>query len=235
METAIDRYDCFEALRRKARRVLELTDRGSKTLRTSKEGIEVLTRIAAEMYEIGSRRVRTVANYIGNRAEGLGRLLDSLAVRLQGSQERPAGGEIVEAAIRALQAKLQVTRGGPAWDCHARRQELTEATSHLLDAGGRDPERLQPAVGLVMPDLAHRTRASTAIENLNSVLRPYLVIQRHAEQGFLGLFQFYWNTRARPWGRWKGTSAHELLTGDTVDDGLTMLGFPPSEASAAAA
>lgn len=81
-----------------------------------------------------------------------------------------------------------------------------------------------------MPELAHRYRASSAIENLNSVLRPYLVVQKHAEQGFLHLFQFHRNTRTRQWGRWKGTSAHELLTGERVEDSLSMLGFPPGRA-----
>ncbi|MCP3962676.1 MAG: hypothetical protein GY719_32960 [bacterium] len=235
MGIAIDRYDRFEALRREASRVLELTDRGSGQLRTSGEVVEVLTRIAGEMKDIGGRRVCKVARYIGNRALGLGRYLDSLADRLQAVTDEAGGDEVVEAAVRAYQASLEVERRGPAWDRRARRQELNEATRHLLDAVGHDLERLQRAVGIVMPQLAHRYRASSAIENLNSVLRPYLVVQKHAEQGFLGLFQFYWNTRTRQWGRWKGTSAHELLTGNKVGDWLTMLGFPPSEAFAAAA
>ena len=91
------------------------------------------------------------------------------------------------------------------------------------------------ALGTVMPELAHRYRASSAIENLNSVLRPYLVFQKHAEQGFLNLFRFHQNTRTRQWGRWKGTTAHESLTGVKVNDWLSMLGLPPGEAFAAAA
>ena len=90
-------------------------------------------------------------------------------------------------------------------------------------------------IGAVLPQLANRYRASSAIENLNSVLRPYLVVQKHAEQGFLHLFQFYWNTRTRQWGRWKGTSAHEMLTGDNVDDWLSMLGYSPGQVLAEAA
>ena len=73
------------------------------------------------------------------------------------------------------------------------------------------------------------------IENLNSVLRPCLVVQKHAELGFLNLFQDYWSTRKRQWGRWKGTSAHELLTGEKVADWLSMLGYPPNVEAAAAA
>ncbi|NOY28162.1 MAG: hypothetical protein GXP62_20040, partial [Oligoflexia bacterium] len=235
MDAAIDRYDRFEALRREAGRVLELTDRGSGQLRTSGEVVEVLTSVAAKMRDIGGKRIRKVATYIGNRAEGLGRYLDGLDARLQAVTEEAGGTEAVEAAIRAYQASLQVARGGPAWDRKARKQELSEATRHLLQATGQDLEHLKRAVGTVLPELAHRYRASSAIENLNSVLRPYLVVQKHAEQGFLNLFQFYRNTRRRQWGRFKGTSAYESLTGETVQDWLSMLGFHPGEAHAAAA
>jgi len=37
------------------------------------------------------------------------------------------------------------------------------------------------------------------------------------------------------WGRFKGTSAYESLTAETVQDWLSMLGFHPGEAHAAAA
>jgi len=231
MAIAIDRYDSFEKLRREAGRVLELTDRGSGRLRTSGEVVAVLTRVSAEMADIGGRRIRQVARYIGNRAKGLGRYLDSLATRLQAVTEEAGGAEVVEAAVRAYQASLEVSRRGPAWDRKARQQELTEATRHLLGTTSRDLERLQRVVGVVMPVLAHRYRASSAIENLNSVLRPYLVVQKHAEQGFLNLFQFYTNTRTRQWGHFKGTSAYESLTGDKVEDWLSMLGFSPGETS----
>lgn len=235
MDEAIERYDRFEALRREAGRVLELSDRGSGRLRTSEEVEAVLTRVSAEMMGLGGQRIAKVARYIGNRAAGLGKYLDRLATRLAAVTDEAGGEEVVQATIRAYQATLQVSQGGPAWDRRARRSELTDATRHLLHTTGRDTQRLKQAIGTVMPELAHRYRASSAIENLNSVLRPYLVVQKHAEQGFLNLFRFHQNTRTRQWGRWKGTSAHEALTGVKVDDWLSMLGLPPSSALSAAA
>ena len=138
MDEAIDRYDLFENLRREAGRVLELTNRGSGRLRTSGEVVAVLTRVAADMKAIGGKRVQAVARYIGNRAEGLGKYLYRLATRLAAIVDEAGGEEAVEAAVRAYQASLQVSQGGPAWDRKARRQELTDATCHLLDATERD-------------------------------------------------------------------------------------------------
>ena len=57
-------------------------------------------------------------------------------------------------------------------------------------------------------------------------LRPYLYVHKGATQGFLALFRAWFNLRTRRWGRHKGTSAHECLTGQPVYDWLTLLGYP---------
>ena len=76
--------------------------------------------------------------------------------------------------------------------------------------------------------LHQRHRASSAIEGFNAALRPYLYVHKGATQGFLELFRAWFNLRTRRWGRLKGTSAHECLTGEPVHDWLTLLGYPPS-------
>ena len=78
--------------------------------------------------------------------------------------------------------------------------------------------------------LHQRHRASSAIEGFNAALRPYLYVHKGATQGFLDLFRAWFNLRTRRWGRHKGTSAHECLSGERVHDWLTLLGYPPSSA-----
>ena len=231
---AIDRYDSFEAARQEARRVLDLADPGSGRLRTSAEVVEVLIRVGDQMQALGGR-VRKVGRYLRNRAPGLGRYLDALGERLQAVTLQAGGPEAVEAVVRAYQASLDAGRGGSDAVRKRQKQELRAAGLNLLAIGEEDPERIKQAMTAVVPELTQRHRASSAIENLNSVLRPYLVVQKHAEQGFLDLFRFYWNTREREWGRNKGSSAYEQLTGVRVDDWLTLLGFPRSEAFSNAA
>jgi hypothetical protein len=231
---AIDRYDTFESARQEARRVLDLTDPGCGRLRTSVEVVEVLTRVGDQMKALGGR-VGKVGRYLRNRAPGLGRYLDALGERLRAVTSEAGGPETVEAMLRAYQASLDAGRGGSEAVRKRQSKELRAASLNLLAATGQDPERLRQVVAAVVPELTQRHRASSAIENLNSVLRPYLVVQKHAEQGFLDLFRFYWNTRKREWGRGKGTSAYEQLTGNRIDDWLTLLGFSPGEAFANAA
>ena len=230
---AISRYDTFETARQEARRVLDLTDPGSGRLRTSAEVVEVLTRVSEPMKALGGR-VRKVGRYLSNRALGLGRYLDDLGERLRAVTPQAGGPEVVAAVLRAYQASFDAGRGGSWAVRKAQKKELRAATLNLLAVTGEDSERIKRAMGAVIPELTQRHRASSAIENLNSVLRPYLVVQKHAEQGFLDLFRFFWNTRKREWGRGKGTSAYQQLTGVRVEDWLALLGFPPGPARAGA-
>ena len=103
---------------------------------------------------------------------------------------------------------------------------------HLLAAYGALQDRLGAASASLLEAveavLHQRHRASSAIEGFNAALRPYLYVHKGATQGFLDLFRAWFNLRTRRWGRHKGTSAHECLTGQRVHDWLTLLGRPPS-------
>jgi menaquinone-dependent protoporphyrinogen IX oxidase len=79
--------------------------------------------------------------------------------------------------------------------------------------------------------LRKRHRASSAIEGFNALLRPYMYVRKGVSQGFLELFKAWHNLRPRRTGRYKSTSPYETLTGQPVDDWLTILGFPPSNAT----
>lgn len=191
----------------------------------------MLTRVGDQMKVLGGR-VSKVGRYLRNRAQGLGRYLDALGERLRAITPQAGGTQMVAAVLRAYQASLDSGRGGSWAVRKAQKKELRAAARNLLAVGG-DSERIKVAMTAVIPELTQRHRASSAIENLNSVLRPYLVVQKHAEQGFLELFRFYWNTRKRKWGRGKGTSAYEQLTGVRVEDWLSLLGFAPGPGLAA--
>ena len=116
---------------------------------------------------------------------------------------------------------------------HARRRALSRhllaAYAALQDQLGGASESLLKAVEAV---LHQRHRASSAIEGFNAALRPYLYVHKGATQGFLDRFRAWFNLRTRRWGRHKGTSAHQSLTGQRVGDWLTRLGYPPSPALA---
>ena len=90
-------------------------------------------------------------------------------------------------------------------------------------------EQAKQVIDEVHTCLEHRYRASSAIEGFNAALRPHLYVHKGATQGFLELFRARYNLRIRRFGRHKGTSAHECLSGRQDDsDWLTLIGYPPS-------
>ena len=70
----------------------------------------MLTHVANEMATIAGKRVRKVATHT----------------------EKAGGVEVVEAAVRAYQASLMMSKACPFWDRNARRKELRDATQRLL-------------------------------------------------------------------------------------------------------
>ncbi len=121
--------------------------------------------------------------------------------------------------LDALSAGLQAA---VAADCQAGVDAMVRCWQASLEVQQGGPKWDRPT------RQAELEASVAALECVHSVLRPYLHVQKGAHEGFLGLFRYYWNTRKRQWGRHKGTSALEVLTGKTVGDWLTRLGYPPS-------
>lgn len=226
MDAAIERFDAFTELAEEVTRLLQLCDPGSHQLRQAEEIRSHLPVLAAQIKKIGGKHARKVARYLSNRVEGLCSYLESLSAALKSCRQLIGDDRLVGAMLRAYQANLLAGRG-ERWQREERQVELTASVAELVEVSGR-PERLVRVIEVVVPVLTRRHRASSAIENLHSVLRPYITVHKRVSQGFLDLFRFYWNTRIRRWGRHKGTSALELMTGSKHDDWLTVLGFPPA-------
>lgn len=73
-------------------------------------------------------------------------------------------------------------------------------------------------------------RASSSVENINSILRPYFFLRRSIGQEFLTLLQFFLNHRRFRRSEHPdrvGKSPRELLTGKPHPHWLEMLGYPP--------
>lgn len=95
-------------------------------------------------------------------------------------------------------------------------------------------ERMQLFLDRLYGLMAASFRASSPIENRNSVLRTYFQQRREIGHGYLELLRFYLNhrivDRSRVDGR-KGKSPREMLTGKKHAHWLDMLGFTLSKAA----
>ena len=221
---AIERFDAFEAAMDTLRGSLECVDLANGELHRP-EHVEALIAQAAQAVEsLGTGECAKLARYLRNRAPGLVLAQKSVLPRLealgeQWSMSAVSLGCLCWYLVRALKSHPP----------HARRRALS---AHLLAVYATLQDRLGPAsaslLDAVEAVLHQRHRASSAIEGFNAALRPYLYVHKGVTQGFLDLFRAWFNLRTRRWGRHKGTSAHQSLTGQRVHDWLTLLGYPPS-------
>ena len=205
----------------KLRRGLEMVDVNQGTLRDGDTMRREVDSVAETLMASKRRDCRQAGKYIKRRVVGLTNYADSAHTRLAPLMQEFGRDAVVTAMTTAqLADRLRRVRKAP------RREQVQQLKLYLskLEATGHGDELL----GAVAEVLYGRHRASSAIESMNAALRLHLTIRKRATEGFLHLFQAYFNLRVRRWGRFKGTSAWGLLTGQPAGDWLTHLGYPPA-------
>jgi hypothetical protein len=169
----------------------------------------------------------------GARAQALVSLLKNQAVALTAALPhlqhalaplRQAWGKDATQVVCRLWQALQ-DWAFPFWLPEQRHQLEQAITESLAWASQHLGERLTTLQHLVAALLAPWPRTSSAIECLNSLLRPFLNGRKHVAQGFLDLFRFYHNTHPFVRGQRAGTSPLELAGGPRIDDPLAFLGL----------
>ncbi len=221
-------HDAFARLVDEARDALEIVDLETAQLRTPEEMERRLHAAATGMQALDDGKCRKVGRYLANRAPGL----VLYARELRSALEVPVqahGDEAVRLACLIERLRHDLGTRWQRWRRHDNRRHLLAACAMLRKLAG---DAALPCLTAIRGLLAKRHRASSAIEGFNAALRPHLYVHKGASQPFLGLFRAYYNLRKRRWGRHKGTSAHECLTGERVDDWLTCLGYDRRPAAA---
>ena len=223
-EAVVDRHDEFERLMNEAIDAMEFADLETGSLRTGNEQAARIKAIADCMATLGGKKIKTVARYLKNRAPGLALYIDELNANLAHLTPRWSP-ELVHACCRFWRLGQEHRRGG-SWKRKRFVLEARSTVAAIISMAGHKASKVFDEVHAL---IVRRHRASSAVENFNALLRPYLHVHKRVSQGFLELFMAWRNLRVRPMGKHKGTSAYELLTGQKVDDWLTMLGYPASE------
>ena len=222
---AVERFDVVNAAMDKLRAAIECADIESHQLHCPEQVQAMVEQVADTVAGLEVRNAAKLAKYLRNRAPGLALAQASLLPKLQDlgrdySLDAVSLGCVVWYLVGALRTRPH----------RARYRALYR---HLLGAYAQLQTHLGAVQAHALLDevealLLQRHRASSAIEGFNAALRPFLYVHKGVTQGFLELFRAYYNLRTRRWGRHKGTSAQQCLTGEPVEDWLSVLGYPPS-------
>ena len=101
------------------------------------------------------------------------------------------------------------------------RAEYLFYTKYAKDSLGDRYEELNKAI---FNELDNIIQASSMVENINSILRPYLNNSKNQiTQEFLNLFAFYHNHRRYRAGKREGKTPMEILTGEKQDTDWIVL------------
>lgn len=220
-------HDGFESAMREVMEAMEFIDLEAGHIRTADEMEAAIKAAADKMIALNHKHCVKEGKYIGNRAAGLALYMSEMKGELDALAER-YGETAISLAGLVFRLTHDLRIQHRPWDRRRDEQHLLGALAMLQDTAG---EKTPEVLGSVKAVIRRRHRASSAIEGFNAALRPFLYVHKGVTQGFLELFRAYHNLKTRRWGRHKGTSAHECLTGERVEDWLTMLGYPPSEAA----
>lgn len=223
---AIADFDAFERAQHQAQGAMSWVDLNTGERRNAEQVRRGVEQTAELIRQIDRPGCRKVATYLANRAPGVALYVAELDAEL-----RVLSGEYGEDNVALACVMIQL---GDDLHQHRRPWQRREQLHHLLGAYHRLTAHLGTKADAVLERVQslwqQRHRASSAIEGFNAALRPYLYVHKRVTQGFLNLYQAYFNLRTRRWGRQRATSAYQQLTGKAVEDWLTLLGFPPSPA-----
>jgi hypothetical protein len=221
---AIDLHDRFEAASRAAHEAMQFIDLETAQIRTGPQMQQAIEIAAAEMLELDDRRCKKIGKYLKNRSLGLAKYMVDFHGQLA-ELAKTWGTEPVRLACLAHRLMDELRAGHQPWARIPHSRLLLGAMEKLDEIKG---EKAQELLVQVAQLLEHRHRASSAIEGFNAALRPHLYVHKGTTPGFLELFRAYYNLRTRRWGRNKGKSPHECLTGQRIDDWLSFVGYPPA-------
>ncbi len=220
----IERYDTFEKAASLIKEAMEYVHPETGELYSGEHIKQIMTNAAAILDSIDSYACKKLSTYIHNRAEGTALSTASLHVKL--TKMLPEyGSTAVSAAVLLSRLGAELKKESPV-AAHRKKYQFCLGLYSQLRAELGDTANV--LIDEIHALLGKRYRASSAIEGFNAALRPYLYVHKGVTQNFLELFRAYYNLRTRRWGRHKGTSAHECLTGEAVNDWLSLLGYPPS-------
>ena len=250
-ENLMSIHDTFETYSKEARDMMEFIDVETGKLRTGAECAEGIRQVAARMRGMEVPRITKVAKYLKNRSEGLSLWVDELRVDLENLQDEVNAWLQESGSHRSILRKIkefftgntevaadvvsgscwfwklleEYRKARNSWDKRELGERLTVVYVLLKKHLGKETNEV---IGKVFSVIGKRYRASSLVESLNGLLRPYLYVHQGVTSGFLQLFMAYRNLKRPGCGKVRGPSPYEKLTGESVEDWLTAIGYAPT-------
>lgn len=222
-EQAIDLYDNFSYLYRTLTHQLNLFDVNG-ALRHADHAVEQMKAALALMVSLNHAGISQVAVSIENALPDLLVYFNEAIAVVENCRQFTDNPEALKALCLAWQWDKRAIKSKVT----ARKKRAIEQRQFYLEWAELwigEAEKYSTLKAKVMAELDTIVQASSMVECINSILRPYLDASKNqVTQAFLNTFMFYHNHRRYHAGKRKGKTPMEILTGQQqTEDWLTLL------------
>jgi len=193
LDRRLEAFDWVEVIVAYLEEQFEAYDDRRRKVRTRDTAEAAINEVPDLLREVGEINVKPLVTVIEGARVGLFTFLSVLEEKL----------EKIEIKWRASAGSRQVVYDAVArcWYGASRAHLSASAQRRYLNAliglecWERRIENFAEVRRQIYEALDRVIRASSAVECLNSILRPYISVKKHLSQGFLALIVLYWNMR----------------------------------------
>ena len=220
---AIDLYDDFHYLYQHLIHQLNTFD-SSGRLRQPEQAKENMEIILDLMESLGHKTIKKKVVSIKKTLSNLLTYFDDAAIALKNCQELTKNDDALCALTLAWQWHKTVIKSKVT----SRKHKAIEQEKLHLELAALFIGNMEKYANLkegIYAELDQIIQASSMVECINSILRPYLnTSKNHVTQAFLNTFMFYHNHRRYHAGKRKGKTPMEILTAkEQKEDWITLL------------
>lgn len=221
-QQAIDGYDNFHYLYQYLIHQLKSFDSAGR-LRQRDQAEENMTVALELITSLPHKTISKEAMLIKKTLPDLLTYFDDAAIAFEKCQKLTANKEALQALVLAWQWNKSVIKS----KITARKHHAIEQRQFYLELAELfigDEEKTLKLKQSIDAELDQIIQASSMVECINSILRPYLNNSKNQiTQAFLNTFMFYHNHRRYHAGKRKGKTPMELLTGKAQKDDWIVL------------
>lgn len=221
MERAIALFDALEAAYKRFKTACYCTS--SHEYVNSGDLEAIIKRIIAliecvQRNGINHRAINEAKTYFQGATPAIVAYKAQLEIEVQSAFGEINGLSVLDSICPMIEFLDQVQR---SYENTARKEfwakKLVEARSDFRKFDFIDQDEVDRAINRVARIMSELKKSNSLVENLNSVIRRFLVTYKSIPSWFCSLFTFYWNHRTMKRGKRKGLKAREILTGQSFE------------------
>jgi hypothetical protein len=193
LDRRLEAFDWVEVIVAYLEEQFEVYDDRRRKVRTRDVAEAAIDEALELLREVEEVNVKPLLTAIEGARVGLFTFLSALEERLEKIEIKWRAGAVSRQTVYDAVAQCWYQASRTQFSASTQRRYLNALIG--LEYWERQIENFVEVRQQIYEALDQVIRASSAVECLNSMLRPYISVKKHLSQGFLALIALYWNMR----------------------------------------